>query len=92
MKVMHGLHDEFRDIMMAAAAALDHEFNPPASPRTTGFVLVVFPLNRAAGRQVACSVISNASQESVTAVCRHYVEHCDSDSIEVLDGEPKGRA
>lgn len=61
---------EYREKMNHLAAVLDSYLNDDTMPKTTGFVLLVFPLNDHGGR---CNYISNGRREDVVVLLREQL-------------------
>ena len=60
-----------RDMMNQLARKLDGFFNPKDEPKTTGFVLMVFPLNDHGGR---CNYISNSHRGDVVTLLKEQLK------------------
>lgn len=60
----------YREKMNALANFLDHEFNGNKKPKTTGFVMLVFPFEGHEGR---CNYISNATRADVVTLLKEQL-------------------
>lgn len=65
------IEPQFATQMQAIAGALDNAFNGGDLPRTTGFVLLVFPFGSEDGR---CNYISNgADRDDIVRLFREQI-------------------
>lgn len=60
---------EYYGLMQDVAHALDYAFNGAQRPRSTGFVLLVFPF----GDDGRCNYISNARREDVVVMLKEQL-------------------
>lgn len=66
------ISEELVETMNDVAALLDRVFNgdKTGEDRETGFILMVFPLDKDEGR---CNYISNADRDDVVAMLKHQI-------------------
>ncbi|PYB71302.1 hypothetical protein [Rhizobium wuzhouense] len=73
-----------KDVMKAIASAIDETVNPKGSPKSVGFVVLLFPFDGQPGNRV--DYISNGNREDVVVALKEMVAR--------FEGQPRqiGRA
>lgn len=69
------IEQRFRIMMQELAKVLDRAFNTPGEPKTTGFVLLLFPFGEDDMQTHRCNYISNASREDVVKLLREQADY-----------------
>jgi hypothetical protein len=67
------IESKFRERMLEIARRLDESFNPDASEREVGFVLLVFPFD--ATGNCRCNYISNGNRADIIAMFKEQIAY-----------------